>query len=162
MKWAVIQHCFFRFCLISSEYYHKKVIKVNNAYVYSFSFSPLPLILPAKSQNFIKLNILLDKNVLFTTKWWRRVREKKKIKPLMTSVCFTPDNVSEHLLDVPGKRPSQRHRTVQLSKSSPADLQALFFSPWGKTIVVFLTVFQAVFLPHNSQQSETEHKQQKI
>lgn len=45
----------------------------------------------------------------------------------MTSVCFVPENVSEHLMDVPRKRASQRHRTVQVNKSSPEDLQAFFF-----------------------------------
>lgn len=46
----------------------------------------------------------------------------------MTSVCFVPENVSEHLMDVPRKRASQRHRTVQVNKPSPEDLQAFFFS----------------------------------
>lgn len=76
----------------------------------------------------------------------------------MTSMCFIPDNVLEHLLDVPRKRVSQR--LVQVSKSSPEDLQVLFFFP--PLAVVFLRVFQADFLHHHSQQSETKNKQQKI
>lgn len=44
----------------------------------------------------------------------------------MTSVCFTP-GVSEHLPYVPRERASQRHRTVQVSKLSPEDLQAFGF-----------------------------------
>lgn len=44
----------------------------------------------------------------------------------MTSVCFTP-GVSEHLPYVPRERASQRHRTVQVSKLSPEDLQAFVF-----------------------------------
>lgn len=111
--------------------------------------------------SFIKLNILSYKDILFTGKPWWNCVGKREIKNLNAILSFVIDNVSEHLLDVPGK---VFHRDTELYRSANHLLQT--FRPFlflKKNCIGHLcnsiqsSLSESPFIAV----SETKHKQQK-